>query len=779
MATHSGARAAVGMICWTLVVVVHAASTDEARLQPALAHAADYSAVYPTNVFPAGTREIVAVFRLAPGESFKRFNGRLVAVDVGSAAAPNLSVAEASADARLELGSFRFDLPRPFPAGRYRVDVTGDGRPWKSAEFTVAAAGSAPAPPLPVEQLVPLAAGHSWSYAFLLESGPGVHVTLDNAKQGADGKFRGTDVERVLGHDAAGVHIEMRLGPQPLEEWWRVGQMGLVVTQRKIRGEMFVVDPPQLVLPWPPKTPQSWEWRAKDPTIEIHQTYHMWGPVPVLGPNGPAPGFVVLVEEQEPNGPTTTFERHYLPGFGKVREVLVQAAQGALLFRQELTLKNTPDVAKPNADDAGRSAQPPAAGALVSAAKETDIAGVTAGIAFLRQYDGVLHLGIVLHNGGDKEVAAQKPLEYGELVIIDRKANKKYFVLKDANGQFLAGPAESQLAGGRWDVRLAPHSDTLMWALFQALPDATVVGVEGPIFHAFDNVPIAQTPPAPGQELASSLPPLQASVVSADRADGQLKVRLKITSPGSQHPANRTVNYARAYALDPQGKRSYPLLKDTQGLYLASPQDSKVDGGRWSVYHVPANGQQLVDLTFQAPPDAVRSVDIVFPWFPPFEAVAISGEGGAAASGVAVAGQSADLERVLKDLNAENTPQEIRINLSADLLFAFDKADIEAAAEPQLDELVTVLKSYPNAHVTIDGHADGKGDAAYNQKLSERRAAAVAQWLISHGAITGARIETRGLGKTKPIAPNTNADGSDNPQGRAKNRRVEITVTKS
>ena len=413
-----------------------------------------------------------------------------------------------------------------------------------------------------------------------------------------------------------------------------------------------------------------------------------------------------------------------------------------------------------------------------AAPADTDITGVTAEVAYLRQYNGVLHLGILLRNSGDKEVSAQKPIEYGELLLIDRKANKKYFVLKDAEGHFLAGPADTQLAGGRWDVRLAPHSETLMWALFQALPGAASVNVEGPVVHSFDNVPITQGPPSPGQELASSLPPLKASVLSANRAEGQLKVRLKLTSPGSQRAINRVVNYSRVYALDPQGKRSYPLLKDTQGLFLGSPQDSRVDGGRWSLYHISANGQQLVDLTFQAPPDTVRAVDILFPWFPPFENVAIAGEGGAAASGLAVAGASEDLERALKDLNADVTDQQIKVNLSADLLFAFDKSDIEPAAEPELGKVVTVLKSYPNAHVEIDGHADGKGDISYNQKLSERRAQAVAQWLIGHAAITAGHVQTRGFGKTKPVAPNTNPDGSDNPAGRAKNRRVEITVSK-
>jgi outer membrane protein OmpA-like peptidoglycan-associated protein len=170
---------------------------------------------------------------------------------------------------------------------------------------------------------------------------------------------------------------------------------------------------------------------------------------------------------------------------------------------------------------------------------------------------------------------------------------------------------------------------------------------------------------------------------------------------------------------------------------------------------------------------------VIVPWFGPFEAVTIVGEGGAADSGIAVAGRATDLERALKDLNAEVTAQQVKVNLSADLLFDFDKADVKPAADPELMKVATVLKSYPNAKVAIEGHTDGKGNDAYNQTLSEKRAVNVAQWLKTHADLNGANVTTRGWGRTRPIAPNTKPDGSDDPDGRAKNRRVEITVTKS
>ena len=333
------------------------------------------------------------------------------------------------------------------------------------------------------------------------------------------------------------------------------------------------------------------------------------------------------------------------------------------------------------------------------------------------------------------------------------------------------------LPGGRWFPRLLANSDTLIWVLFDAVSSGNPIRVEGPFFHSFADVSIANAPPPAGQNVASSVPPLRASVQSATRAQGQLKVQIKIINPGGRI-GSHTVSYRDVNALDPAGKRNYPLLRDNQGLFLATPMADKNEGGRWFLSRIQPNGQALIDLTFQAPPDSVKSVDVIFPWFGPFEAAAISGEGGAADSGIAVTGRATDLQRAIKDLKAEETPQAIKVNLSADLLFDFDKSDIKPAAEPELSKVATVLKSYPNAQVTIDGHTDGKGSNAYNQPLSERRAATVAKWLTANAGINAANIHTRGWGKTKQIAPNTNPDGSDNPEGRAKNRRVEITVTK-
>jgi outer membrane protein OmpA-like peptidoglycan-associated protein len=137
-----------------------------------------------------------------------------------------------------------------------------------------------------------------------------------------------------------------------------------------------------------------------------------------------------------------------------------------------------------------------------------------------------------------------------------------------------------------------------------------------------------------------------------------------------------------------------------------------------------------------------------------------------------------DLGGRVQDLNIKETDTEIRIEMAADVLFDFDKADIKMEAKPSLEKVAAVLAGYPRSHVSIEGHTDGKGMADYNQKLSQRRAASVEHWLKGKKELEGVRFSTRGYGATKPVAPNTKPDGSDDPEGRQKNRRVEIVVKK-
>jgi outer membrane protein OmpA-like peptidoglycan-associated protein len=119
--------------------------------------------------------------------------------------------------------------------------------------------------------------------------------------------------------------------------------------------------------------------------------------------------------------------------------------------------------------------------------------------------------------------------------------------------------------------------------------------------------------------------------------------------------------------------------------------------------------------------------------------------------------------------------REVKIYLPADVLFDFDRADLRTEAGAVLERVATVLKSDPTASATIEGYTDGKGNDQYNQALSERRAQSVRLWLGTHGVTSS--MAARGFGKIRPVAPNTLPNGADNPDGRQKNRRVEITFT--
>lgn len=115
-----------------------------------------------------------------------------------------------------------------------------------------------------------------------------------------------------------------------------------------------------------------------------------------------------------------------------------------------------------------------------------------------------------------------------------------------------------------------------------------------------------------------------------------------------------------------------------------------------------------------------------------------------------------------------------KVTFAADTFFDFNKYSLKPEAKEKLDDLVGKLKGINLEVIIAVGHTDSIGSDAYNQKLSVQRAESVKGYLVSKG-IEPNRIYTEGKGKKQPIAPNT-INGKDNPEGRAKNRRVEIEV---
>jgi outer membrane protein OmpA-like peptidoglycan-associated protein len=114
-------------------------------------------------------------------------------------------------------------------------------------------------------------------------------------------------------------------------------------------------------------------------------------------------------------------------------------------------------------------------------------------------------------------------------------------------------------------------------------------------------------------------------------------------------------------------------------------------------------------------------------------------------------------------------PKVERTIILDDVLFDFDKSTVKPEAAKILDRLVAFMKENKDKKVALSGHTDNVGSDAYNLKLSERRVAAVRDYVVKQG-VEGNRISGQGFGESKPIADNKTTEG------RAKNRRVEIKV---
>ncbi|HSN61620.1 MAG TPA: OmpA family protein, partial [Ferruginibacter sp.] len=119
--------------------------------------------------------------------------------------------------------------------------------------------------------------------------------------------------------------------------------------------------------------------------------------------------------------------------------------------------------------------------------------------------------------------------------------------------------------------------------------------------------------------------------------------------------------------------------------------------------------------------------------------------------------------------------QVFRLN---NVFFDFDKFFLRPESFTELNRVVTFLNEYPNIEIEMSAHTDSRGSDEYNVTLSHNRATSVMEYILSKG-IAPSRIVSKGYGESKPVAGNTNADGSDNPEGRQLNRRVEFTIMKN
>jgi outer membrane protein OmpA-like peptidoglycan-associated protein len=152
---------------------------------------------------------------------------------------------------------------------------------------------------------------------------------------------------------------------------------------------------------------------------------------------------------------------------------------------------------------------------------------------------------------------------------------------------------------------------------------------------------------------------------------------------------------------------------------------------------------------------------------------------GAAVGGLAGTAIGADLDRQARELEQSlggsgatvtNTGSQLVVTLPESITFDTGSADVHPDYVDEVALIARSLRDNPSSTVQVIGHTDNVGSTAYNQGLSERRAAAVATILTSNG-VEGWRVRTTGRGYSQPVASN------DSPGGRAQNRRVEIVIT--
>lgn len=131
--------------------------------------------------------------------------------------------------------------------------------------------------------------------------------------------------------------------------------------------------------------------------------------------------------------------------------------------------------------------------------------------------------------------------------------------------------------------------------------------------------------------------------------------------------------------------------------------------------------------------------------------------------------QAKEIKQQIPGAVVERVGEGIQVTFASGLLYDFDSHEVRGEAQTNLQKLAESLGKYPNTDLLIAGHTDAQGDDSYNQRLSERRAAAAADYLVSQGVSLG-RLRTEGLGEREPVASNeSDAD-------RQRNRRVEVAI---
>jgi outer membrane protein OmpA-like peptidoglycan-associated protein len=131
--------------------------------------------------------------------------------------------------------------------------------------------------------------------------------------------------------------------------------------------------------------------------------------------------------------------------------------------------------------------------------------------------------------------------------------------------------------------------------------------------------------------------------------------------------------------------------------------------------------------------------------------------------------QAEEMRRQVENAEIERVGEGIKVTFDSGILFATNSFELQPAARTTIESMAKILNDYPDSNILIEGDTDNTGTTEYNQKLSERRAQAVADYHMRLG-VASSRISTIGLGELNPIASN------DTDAGRQQNRRVEVAI---
>jgi outer membrane protein OmpA-like peptidoglycan-associated protein len=143
------------------------------------------------------------------------------------------------------------------------------------------------------------------------------------------------------------------------------------------------------------------------------------------------------------------------------------------------------------------------------------------------------------------------------------------------------------------------------------------------------------------------------------------------------------------------------------------------------------------------------------------------------AAGAIVGAMMDKQERQLRQIPGvavtRTSDNELNVTVRNDVLFDYDSASLRSASRAALRDMANVFEQYPNTTIAVQGYTDSTGSASYNERLSERRADSVANYIENLG-VRGSRVDTIGFGESRPRATNST------PGGRQLNRRVEIHI---